>query len=229
MSGVMRKALPTLLAVMLLFSQALAGPLVPATREQISEALACMYHCAFTAEYGTRSNVLLRWEEPIAIAVKGDVTEQDVAALDRFIEQLNRVVPGMPAVRRTDREDAGIVIWFCPLDEMKNRTMEYRPDNWGYAFYYFDQRGVIFGGEIAIASDMTSQRERTHLIQEELLCALGLTDDHYCRTDSILYQRWTDTQQLNAVDWLMLQMLYDPAVSPGMGVDEAMGILEQIY
>ncbi len=224
-----KRLLILLLAILTAVSSALATPMVPVTEEQIAEALECLEHCAFTPEYGTAHNKLIRWASPLRISVNGDYTSEDLAALDRFIALLNDAVPHIPQVSRINSGTGNITVWFGPLDETDSHVDGYQPDNWGYAHYYFDGRGVIYRGQVAIATDVTTQRERNHLIQEELFCLLGLTNDHNCRKDSIIYQRWTDVQAPNAIDWLMLQMVYNPAVSPGMDVSEALHQLRQAY
>ncbi len=224
------KKLLTLLLALTTFTSAGAAPMIPASSAQIATALSCLEHCAFTPEYGERSEVLMRWKNPIVIHVGGVPTGEDLIWLDEFIQLVNEAVPHMPTVSRTARESrASITMWFGPLDELKDHITDYQPDNWGYAYYFYNGRNVITRGEVVIASDVTTQRERNHLIMEELLCLFGLTNDHDCQSDSILYQPWTDVQELNPIDWLMLQMLYDPAVSPGMGTEQAIPLLKQTY
>ena len=63
---------------------------------------------------------------------------------------------------------------------------------------------------IVIATDVTTQRDRNHLVQEELVGALGLTNDHWDDKTSILYQGWTTTQSPSPLDWQMLNFLYSP-------------------
>ncbi len=52
-------------------------------------------------------------------------------------------------------------------------------------------------------------------MMEELTGCLGLANDHNLYRDSILYQPWTTVQSLSEVDWIMLNYLYSPLVSPG--------------
>ena len=59
------------------------------------------------------------------------------------------------------------------------------------------------------------QPDRIHLIQEELVGALGLTNDHWDDKTSILYQGWTTTQSPSPLDWQMLNFLYSPLTHPG--------------
>lgn len=83
--------------------------------------------------------------------------------------------------------------------------------------------------QIGIAADVTDQRSRDHLIQEEFFGALGLLNDHDLYSDSIVYQPWTTVQQPSEVDWLMLNMVYSPLLSPGMEKNEIHRILNNAW
>ena len=98
---------------------------------------------------------------------------------------------------------------------MKYYLEEYVEGNWGF-FRYETQRCAITSARIGIAVDLTEQEERNHLLMEELVDALGLPGDHNLRPDSILYDGWTTVQALSDLDWRMLNLLYHPALSPGM-------------
>ena len=83
--------------------------------------------------------------------------------------------------------------------------------------------------EFGIATDVTDQKARNHLIQEEFIGALGLLNDHFLYSDSILYQPWTTVQQPSEVDWLMLNILYSPRLSPGMDKNKIHGVLTEAW
>ena len=63
------------------------------------------------------------------------------------------------------------------------------------------------------------------MLREELTGLFGLGNDHELYADSILYQQWTTVGQLSDVDWLMLNMLYDPDLTCGMNATQAYKIL----
>ena len=95
-------------------------------------------------------------------------------------------------------------------------------------FCYTYTNYTIHSGEIAIATDVTNQKQRNHLMREELIGLLGLRNDHELYKDSILYQAWTETQTLSEVDWLMMNMLYHPDLTPGMSLNTACDILYRL-
>lgn len=214
----MKKLLSALLSLILALS------LVPAAQAEVfaptdaadalQTALDLCKTCAFAAEFGG-AHKLARWEEPLRIHVDGSPTQADRETLENFALQLAYRVPNMPNVTIVeDRADANVFFWFGPLDELAQHVTNYPEGNWG-AFTYWYRSYRMVKAEIGIASDVTNQRERNHLIMEELVGALGLTNDHEVFSDSIVYQPWTTTQELSEVDWLMLNMIYHPDVAPG--------------
>lgn len=209
------KKLIALLLILLLPASACAEVFAPTgAAEALETALDLCRICAFTAEYGGVHR-LCRWEEPIRICLSGTPTQADREALDAFILQLCCRVPTMPNVTVVDDPgQANLFIWYGPMDGMADHVTGYVPGNWG-AFTCWQKGYRIVKAEIGIATGVTTQRDRNHLLLEELVGALGLTNDHSVFSDSILYQTWTTTQALSEVDWLMLNMLYHPDVSPG--------------
>ena len=195
------------------------------------KALDCLMYCGFSVEYtsdpsGDTSHNLIRWTDTIRIYVGGYPTDEDQRQLDLFIAELATHCPNMPNVRRVpDPESANIVISYVPLAEMGSYVEGYVPDNWGFAYWWYDGNYSLYKSQIAIASDVNTTESKNHLLREELVGAFGLTNDHYTYSDSIVYQEWTTTQQLSDVDWLMLNMLYDPDLRPGMSSSEAYDIL----
>ena len=180
-------------------------------------ALALLRECAFIPEYGDGTEQpLCRWEDEITVWAGGGPTREDLQALDAFLAELNRRLPGFPGIRRVRRDtDAAVRVWFVPGYMLSLYIEGYVEGNWGF-FSFNHPGGKIVSARIGIASDLTEQEDRNHLILEELVGALGLPGDHSRYSDSILYDGWTTSQSLSDVDWRMLDMLYSPVLSPGM-------------
>lgn len=216
----MKKLISLLLCLMLTVT--LTTPALAATNFSVRDALSAqtaalqlMQVCAFGSEYGDPHN-LVRWEQPLRIYVGGQPAAADIRALTDFLTDLAVHVPMMPnATIVTRRAEANITIFYVPLQEMDKYVTDYVEGNWGmFRVWWLGHQ--MTRAEIAIATDVTTQQARIHLLKEELVGALGLCNDHDDYHDSILYQPWTTTQELSPVDWLMLNMLYHPDVSPGM-------------
>lgn len=189
-------------------------------------ALGAFAKIAFSSEYGGASGRIHKWTAPMRIAVHGGATAEDRAALQRAMDGLN-AVPGFPGIS-FEEVGANVDVWFVPLAEMGAHFSGYVPGNWGF-FSIKPGEGGILKATLAVASDVTGQQERNHLIFEELLQSAGLLQDNYDRPDSIFYGLWTTVQQPSALDWELLGILYHKGIRHGMPKDEAMEYLEEHY
>ena len=193
-------------------------------------AMEGFFTAAFSSEYGDEGrNMLIRWASPLKLYIQGNPTGEDTDALHSFLKAIEEKVPGLPGISFTSiKEEATVVISFVPFAQMAENLSTYEPDNWGF-MNCFDAGGDIRYGLIAIASDVTGQLDRNHLLQEEFVNMLGLTDDIDFAEDSIIYQPYTRTQSLAAVDYEMLNLLYSPFLTAGMTQDQAKEKLAEIF
>lgn len=212
-----------LLVLLLAFSLALpaqAAFLVQDESQALREAFAA---AAFRAEYDVQGrDELRRWQSPIRVYTTGTPTAQDLATLATFIDQLGQMVFGLPPVSLVSHpQQANVTLTFAPLDTLGTALPTYVSGNWGFFSFWNDADGVIYEAQAVIASDVTSQQDRNHLILEEFTGLLGLANDIEGQPDSIIYQPWTTTQQLSLLDWQLLNLLYDERLSPGMSQAQA--------
>lgn len=209
------------LALILLFSLTTVSAFAQEFRydspdEAKNLALDCLMTCGFAFEYGSggtssTARNLVRWTDSINIYAGGQPSSEDLKQLDDFIMDIALHSPNIPNIRRVSSASAAnIVISYCPLAQMGNYVTNYVEGNWGYFYFWYDGSGSIYKAELAIASDVNTQESKNHLMKEELIGALGLSNDQLVYSDSILYGEWTTVQELSDVDWLMLNMLYDP-------------------
>lgn len=189
------------------------------SREARLKALELFDEVGLTMEYRGRNaqqGRLIRWERPIRVFVAGSPTPADMRKMRTFLAELALRVPEMPSITLVEDESQGnLFVHFVPLKRLKDVLPGYVPGNWGMFFNsYRDFR--IVRAVVGIASDVTSQMQRNHLVMEEIVGALGLLNDHSTYADSIVYQKWTEVQKLSEVDWAMLNILYSPRLSAGM-------------
>lgn len=192
------------------------------------ETLSYFSAVVFSTEYGGSSeddNRLRRWEEPLLITVDGSPTDEDLAVLNRHIGDL-QAVPGMPEIRRV-RSGGNVAIHFVPLSAMGNAVPGYVEGNWGFFRVWWDESLRMNRAEVAIASDVTTQPQRNHLILEEVTQLLGLMQDADSHADSIFYGPWTETQALSALDWRLVALLYRTDLSAGMTREAVMNQFTQ--
>ena len=232
---ILKRLCAAILAVLLLFggcftSAFAAGRFSYSSAEDARlKALDCVMTCAFSVEYsGDKNNVsktLTRWENTIKICVTGSPSNDDLRQLDKFIMDIATHCPNMPNIRVVNSErDANITVYYGPLKELGKHLDVYREGNWG-AFSYTYSGGRMVSAKVAIATDVNWTESKRHLLMEELVGTFGLTNDHYAYSDSIVYQEWTTVGELSEVDWLMLNMLYDPDLKCGMSAKQAYDIL----
>lgn len=199
-----------------------AAPLTAQETDRPSQALEALLAAAFSVEYGdAERDYLLRWQRPVKVSLTGDYLPEDEAFLDAFLLEITEMaeaynMTAFPGISRAKtKREANLRVIYCPLDEMAQHLKFYEPDNWGYFEYYFENYRLT-KATVVVSTDVTNQEQRNHLLMEEIVGSLGLTNDIDDHPDSIVYQPWTETQQLSDLDWLMLSYLYHKDVRPGM-------------
>jgi hypothetical protein len=195
-------------------------PSLPALNAKAQVALDYFLAVALNSEYhgAEGKGIIKRWEQPITFEVTGKYTKKDMQCIDNFIKALS-TVEGIPPVSRAEK-DGNNKLYFVTLDELAGVCPGYVSGNWAYTTaYWLDYKmdSTLSG----VAIDVTNQKQRNHLIIERLTDSLGLLDDVNKYPDSIFYDKWTETQKLSDLDWLLIRMLYSPAVKAGMGAEEA--------
>lgn len=209
-----KKAAVLALALVLFFC--LSMPEVHAELS-VSEIQEAFTSSAFNSEYGDNVGKIRRWAKPIKIFIEGAATKEDLTTIENFAELLNLRVNGLPQVSFTKKKaNANLRITFAPLDELSALEPSYVPGNWGFCLYWYDENYCLTEARVLIASDVTTQEARNHLLLEEIVGSLGLTNDIDTHPDSIIYQPWTTTQHLSELDWELLDLLYDARLKPGM-------------
>ena len=214
------------LALALLLGAALAffaGAPERAARREPPGLRAAFAEAAFRAEYDEPGrDTLRRWAARIRLFAQGAYTPQDLLTLETFVGELNAKVKGLPEVSLArSAEEANVLLSFAPLSDLPALLSGYVAGNWGFFMFWTDARQEMTRARVLIASDVTSQQERSHLLLEELTGLLGLPNDLEGHPDSIIHQRWTTTQALSELDWQLLNLVYDARLRPGMGWQEA--------
>ena len=201
-------------------------------QEARTKALEAFDVCALSMEYpdaGAQQGHLIRWSDGIRVYIGGNPTRKDLDIISAMFLNLALRVPELPNITLVSREeDSNVQFWFVPLKQLGDFLPGYVEGNWGY-FHLNYYNWMIREAQVGIATDVTDQKARNHLIQEEFTGALGLLNDHFLYSDSILYQPWTTVQQPSEVDWLMLNILYSPRLSPGMDKDKIHSILTEAW
>ncbi len=166
------------------------------------------------AEYGSSENTIKKWTQDIKIKVHGTPTESDRQTLDTVISELNDLI-GSIQLSIID-QGANVDIHFLPESEFSSVEPNYVPVNYGFFWVHWYATKEIYHARILIATDHVTQKERSHLIREELTQSLGLMKDSDEYEDSIFYQGWTDVTSYADIDKTIIEILYREEILPGM-------------
>jgi hypothetical protein len=165
-------------------------------------------------EYHGGSDRIVKWGQPMVIRIQGTPVADDLATLDRVIDEINRIL-GFEKVR-IGAADGNLDLWFAPRAEFPRLEPKYVDGNAGFVSVAWDSRGRISRGRVLISSTGLTQRQRDHLIREEVTQALGLLRDSWRYPESIFYQGWSERGEYAEIDRVLIRMLYRDEIQAGM-------------
>jgi hypothetical protein len=181
---------------------------------------------ALGTEFGDSAPVVSRWGRPVRIKVNGSPTAADRQTLRSVIGEVNSIL-GEERLLLVEREP-NLNLYFVPRARFIDYDPDYVPGNEGFASVFWDGDHRIYRAIVLITTERITQRERSHLIREELTQSLGLLKDSFKYPDSIFYQPWTDTQTYADIDRKIIRMLHLPAIKPGMSEIEVRAVLNSL-
>lgn len=180
---------------------------------------------AFSNEYGgeQRFGRLVRWEQPIRVKVGGVNASALLPEVDRHLAALRRLV-GVPIEVVSDwqawaQPNLEVVFTSGPVDPNAACRTEFLDRNFAATGYTITRVKVVIPAH--------NPALRRHCIAEELTQAMGLGDDSQLIADSIFDDN-SRAQKLWPWDELMLLVLYDRRLRPGMSVSQAMPAVRMI-
>ncbi len=194
--------------------------------EFTSQQIGYFLEIALGAEFSQSSSAarIRKWQGDVNIQYFGSPTSQDLATLNSIINEVNDLANGGIHLQLVN-QNPNITIHFSPLSQFTQLEPNYQPGNYGYFWTRWDENNKLNNANILITTTKVTQKERSHLIREELTQSLGLMQDSYKYADSVFYQPWTDVTQYSAIDRSLIRMLYDPQISPGMTKAQVMSVL----
>ena len=176
---------------------------------------------------GGDPSILQRWEIPIVYIINGEPTDYDLVVLSDFVQWLN-TIEGFPGISETTVDaEANLRIYFCPgADFATLMGNNYVGLDGAVEFWY--KNNAIYTAKICYRTEMF-QITRNSVILEEIYNGLGPVQDTWLREDSICYAGFSEPQQLTKVDELLLKLLYNPMMHPGMNAEECEAVIRQLY
>ncbi len=175
-------------------------------------------------------SLIQKWSNPIYFKLNGEYTLEDYDTICTFTEQLNSIA-GFPGIYEVENEyDATLDIYFCTQQELIERMGsggEYDNVDGAVTFWY-DDLNEIYDAIICYRTDLT-QILRNSVILEEIYNALGPINDTLLRSDSIIYQEYSEVQCLSETDFLILKLLYNPQIECGMDAAQCESVIRELY
>jgi hypothetical protein len=193
----------------------------PLKEKYTQEELDYFYKIALSLEYGNKSNVIHKWNQPeITVSIVGNPAEEYINQLDNAIYNLNYIL-GDTKLKVVDK-NGDLKIYFINHSNFHTyiSDKDMAEQNWGYFDVWWNNNNEIYKGNIFIAIDKGSMQLQSHLIKEELTQSLGLTNDSYKYENSIFYQGWGDTPKYLDIDRSIIKLLYEPDIKSGMTKSE---------
>ncbi len=174
-------------------------------------------------------NLVQKWDTKVLYALDGSYTDEDVAAIDKMADILNGI-EGYPGLFRTDDPfEADLTISFYSEAELATEMGEYvNGDSCDGIVHYWYESNIIYLEVIGIRNDM-SQHLRNSVILEEIYNGTGATQDTMLRPDSIIYQEYSEAQDLTDIDLLLLRLLYHPSIECGMNAEQCEAVIRELY
>jgi hypothetical protein len=179
---------------------------------------------AFSSEFGgeDRAGRLIRWQGPIRVRIAGHFPDRFRLEVERQLSEL--------------RQNSGLAIAIAEATgeaQPAQMTIEFSTSRGGTTFdpeapcrtLIWETGHVIRRVQIYISP--YPDEVRRHCIAEELTQALGLADDSRIMRDSI-FNDSSARHRIAPWDALMVRILYDSRLRPGMHKTEAMPIVRRI-
>jgi hypothetical protein len=180
---------------------------------------------ALGAEYGTSVTEVKKWMQDPRIKIFGNPTVIDRDTVQQVVDDLDSLQDQIALHVVNQRPN--IEIHFAPESEFAEIEPQYQPTNYGFFWTWWKGTREIYKARILIATNHVNQRERSHLIREELTQCLGLMRDSDRYPESIFYSGWTDVTEYAPIDRALIRMLYSDSVQPGMDEEQVLEALKE--
>ena len=223
------------------------GPDTPFTAEMLARHFMALAFSQEFSEIGGRlireqsDSTLHRWSAPVRLmpvfgpSVASEIVAADRAEIDRLALRLTRAARHPVSVvatggnfpvlilNRNELETSGPMLRrFLPgLSDTQTRFVETLPSE-NYCVVLAADRGNdgSYTNALAVIRAELPDRLRTSCLHEEIAQGLGLSDDSPEARPSI-FNDDDEFGRLTSMDELLLRLLYDPRLAPGMAADMA--------
>jgi hypothetical protein len=176
------------------------------------------------------ATLVQRWDIAIRYQVIGDFTEKDIAILENFFAELNKVEGFAGVSEATESEVPNLYIYFEDRKAFNDRYSEFLQNEYADGatrYWYYTETNDIYEGTIGYCTDMADEVKDSVLLEEIVNC-LGIGDSTL-REDSIVYQYGSSVTNLSKMDWLIIRLLYNPRIRCGMDIAQCEEVIRELY
>lgn len=192
---------------------------------------------ALKNEYETHTGRVRKWSSPVKVWIDHRAGEKNLhhQLVRLHLEDLARIT-GHPISLVASRKKANVVLVFARFTDMANLTrrlmgekpVSILPGTLCIANIRVNRNQAIHHASIIIPADQaTSQGRLVGCVVEELTQILGLVNDSEAVYPSI-FNDVTLNDLLTGLDYLLLRILYDSRVQPGMQTVEVKAIVRTV-
>ena len=190
---------------------------------KISDDVRWMYEVVIGSEFVKSKNIVRLWDKSPTASILDIINETERRHFEEAIQQINEVLQYTKIKKiellDTPTSNADIHIYYKNAVDFpkiaKQYDFEYIKGNLGFFCTFSNAKGVINKAVILISKDKLDEEELKHVILEETIQALGLSNDSEVYEESIFYSGWNTNTELTDRDKFLITFAY-AYFSPGM-------------
>lgn len=169
---------------------------------------------ALGREYGSGDAVVTMWDKTdVTVRIHGG-DKKSLACLDTVLEDFNALTATTDLTVTTGEPD--IELHFAPVSKFRSIEPEYVDGNDGFFYFYWSDEYALTRATVLIRSTGIADRDRCHLIREEMTQVMGLAKDTDKYPESVFHSEWGPNPiTYSALDREIIRLLYSGAVHPG--------------
>ena len=184
-------------------------------------------HVAFRRKRGSSFHIR-KWSESLRIRALGTPSEHDRNTLSQAVNELGPLIA--PLEMTLTERDPNVEVYFSPAAELPKYEPSYDPGDPGSKGTYWcwwSNVGAINRCRIVIATDLTSESERSRVFRTFLLGVLGFMGSRPERGEGSLLDRGRDPGRhaYSSLDRDLVRLLYRHEIYPGMSLRTARSVL----
>lgn len=172
---------------------------------------------------GDSGRYTVKWTSPILVEVVGQPNGDDLSTLEMLISQFQQV-DGMPSVSFVE-SGGNVRIGYLPKSRGTEIDTAYNGEDGGHVFIGWDDYNSLTYCNIIIADEMTDQIERDSNLIGFLFRGLGLAEDPNNEYPDSILNFSEIVASPSSLDWMMVMLLYNGLILPGMSPEEAMPVV----